>query len=82
LKESKSFTTADESGTRSVQILLGLDGSGSVEVVGSEPVKFAKGDAVVVPASVWNFDVRPQGTLELILAHVPGKPLPEPIVSL
>jgi mannose-6-phosphate isomerase len=82
LKQPKSFTTADESGARSVQILLGLDGSGSVEVVGSEPVKFAKGDAVVVPASVWNFDVRPQGTLELILAHVPGKPLPEPIVSL
>ena len=82
LKESKSLTTTDESCVRSVQILLALDGNGSVEVTGLEPVRFGKGDAVVVPASVWNFEVRPQGTLEFLLAHVPGKPLPEPTVSL
>jgi mannose-6-phosphate isomerase len=78
LKEEKSFSTADESGVRSVQILVGLDGCGVVEVHGSEPVTFGKGDAVVMPAAIWNFQVRPQWEVEFIMAHVPGKPLPEP----
>jgi mannose-6-phosphate isomerase len=78
LKEPKQFSTADESGMRSVQILVGLDGCGVVEAHGSEPVTFGKGDAVVVPAATWNFDVRPQWEIEYIMAHVPGKPLPEP----
>lgn len=82
LEELKSFKTTDESGARSVQILLALDGYGSIEGHGFEPVKFARGDAVVVPANIWNFDVRPQSKLEFIMAHVPGKPLPEPATSL
>src|SRR5581483_2912941 len=82
LREPQSLQTADESGLRSVQILLALDGRGTVEVCGSDAVEFTKGDAVVVPANLWNFDVRPQGTLEFIMAHVPGKPLAEPVVSL
>ena len=47
-----------------------------------EPVTLAKGDAVVVPASVWNFAVRPQWNLDFIRALVPGKPLPEPETKL
>jgi hypothetical protein len=43
-----------------------------------ESVTLAKGDAVVIPACVENFGVRPQWTLEFIRARVPGKPLPEP----
>jgi len=43
-----------------------------------EPVTLAKGDAVVVPASLEKFGVRPQWTLEFLRAYVPGKPLPEP----
>jgi mannose-6-phosphate isomerase len=82
LTEPKPLTTTDESGVRSVQILLALDGCGSVEAHGSEPVTLAKGDAVVVPANIWNFEVRPQWSLEFVMAHVPGKPLPEPVTSL
>jgi hypothetical protein len=41
-------------------------------------VTFAKGDAVVVPASVETFTVRPQWTLECLSARVPGVALPEP----
>lgn len=82
LREPKACTTADESGARSVQIVLALDGSGQLETPGADSVSFGKGDAVVVPATVWNFNVRPRPSLELIVAHVPGKPLPEPIVSL
>src|SRR5436190_7210935 len=82
LTTPKTLTTTDESGVRSVQILLALNGRGSVEAHGSEPVTFAKGDAVVVPANIWNFEVRPQSEIEFIMAHVPGKPLPEPVTSL
>ena len=82
LREPKSLKTTDESETRSVQILLALEGKGSVEVCGSEPVTFGTGDAVVVPANLWNFDVRPQPALEFIMAHVPGRPLAEPVASL
>lgn len=82
LREPQSLATTDESGTRSVQILVALDGCGVVEAHGMEPVTFAKGDAVVVPASIWNFAVRPQWNLDFIRAHVPGKPLPEPETTL
>ncbi len=78
LKELQSFSSADESGVRSVQILVGLEGCGVVEMHGGERVTFGKGDAVVIPAAMWNFTVHPQWEVEFIKAHVPGKPLPEP----
>lgn len=81
LGESKSFATTDESGMRSVQILVALEGCGVVEDNGTEPVTFTKGDAVVVPASTWNFDVRPQWNVEFIRAYVPGRPLLEPVTT-
>lgn len=62
----------------SVQILVGLEGCGVVESRGAEPVTFAKGDAVVVPASAQEFTVRPQWTMEFLRAYVPGSVLPEP----
>ncbi len=73
-----ALRTLDDSGVRSVQILVGLQGSGTIVARGAEPVTFATGDAVVVPAGTWNFEVRPQRGVEFIMAHVPGKPLPEP----
>jgi uncharacterized protein YjlB len=48
-----------------VQILVATEGCGAIEAGGVDPVTFAKGDAVVVPAGVkisaygrngrWNF---------------------------
>jgi len=78
LTTENAFSTTDESGTRSVQIFVALDGEGTVEAHGTDPVQFSMGDAVVVPAAVWNFTVRPRGKLQCIRAHVPGKPMPEP----
>jgi mannose-6-phosphate isomerase len=78
LKEPHDFQTQDESGKHSVQIMVAVEGCGIVEVPGVDPVTLAKGDAVVVPACIGEFRVRPQWLVELLKAAVPGGPLPEP----
>jgi len=77
-KEPLELTTQEESGKSSVQIMVALEGCGVIEAPGTDAVTLAKGDAVVVPACVGNFGVRPQWTLEFLRAYVPGKTLPEP----
>jgi len=77
-KDPLELATRDESGKSSVQILVAVEGCGVIEAQGADPVTMAKGDAVVVPASVGNFGVRPQWALEFLRAYVPGKALPEP----
>jgi len=77
-KEPLELATRDDSGRSSVQILIAVEGCGVVEAAGMDPVTLAKGDAVVVPACVGRFGVRPQWALEVLRAYVPGKPLPEP----
>jgi hypothetical protein len=57
-----------------------IDGAGSVEVNGCEPVQFSKGDAVVVPASFPQFRIQPLGTVQFLKSYVPGVPVPEPVV--
>lgn len=78
MKDAQKLSTREESGKTSVQILVALEGCGIVEAPGAEAVTMAKGDAVVVPASLGKFTVRPQWTLEVLRARVPGTALPEP----
>jgi len=78
LKEPQDFPTRDESGKSSVQILVALEGCAVIEARGAEPVTLAKGDAVVVPASMGEFQMRPQWTVEFLKASLPGMALPEP----
>jgi mannose-6-phosphate isomerase len=78
LKEPQVVSTRDDSGKLSAQILVALEGCGVVQAAGGEPVTFAKGDAVVVPASAEQFTVSPQWTLEFLRSRVPGARLPEP----
>jgi mannose-6-phosphate isomerase len=78
MKDAQELSTHDDSGKRSAQILVAVEGCGVVEAPGAEPVTLAKGDAVVVPASAGKFTVRPQWTLEFLRARVPGAALPEP----
>ena len=78
LKEPHKFQVSYETGKRSAQILVAVEGCGIVESPGTNPVTLAKGDAVVVPASVSEFQVRPQWSVEFIKAMVPGEALPEP----
>jgi len=77
-KEAFELSTHDDSGRSSVQILVATEGCGVIEVSGGESVTLAKGDAVVVPACLDRFSVRPQWTLEFIRGYVPGTMLPEP----
>jgi mannose-6-phosphate isomerase len=78
LKEPQVLNTRDDSGKSSVQILVALEGCGIVESAGMDPVTLAKGDAVVIPASLETFAVRPQWTLEFLRSRVPGSQLQEP----
>lgn len=77
-KDPVELNTRHDPSRSSVQILVAVEGCGVVETTGAEPVTVAKGDAVVVPASVSRFSVRPQWTLEFLRAYVPGSSLPEP----
>ncbi len=78
LKEAQVFSTGDNSGKTSVQILVAVEGCGVVEAQGRDPVTLAKGDAVVIPAAVQGFMVRPQWAVEFLKASVPSGTVPEP----
>jgi mannose-6-phosphate isomerase len=82
LKAPHDFQTRDDSSRNSVQILVAVEGCGIVEAAGSQPVTFGKGDAVVIPASIGEFRVRPQWQVEFLKASVPGKQLSEPATSM
>jgi mannose-6-phosphate isomerase len=78
LKDPHEFSTVDDAGTTSVQILVAIEGCGVVEAQGRDPVTLAKGDAVVIPATLHGFTVRPQWAVEFLKASVPGLGAPEP----
>jgi mannose-6-phosphate isomerase len=78
MKDAQELSTRDDSGKSSAQILVAVEGCGVVEGAGAEAVTLAKGDAVVVPAVVGKFTVRPQWTLEFLRASVPGAGVGEP----
>jgi mannose-6-phosphate isomerase len=82
LKAPHDFSTRDTSGKDSVQILVAVEGCGIIEVAGLAPVTLAKGDAVVIPAALGEFTVRPQWAVEFLKAFVPGTPAPEPATRL
>jgi mannose-6-phosphate isomerase len=77
-KEPMELQTRDESGKDSAQILVAVEGCGVIETAGMDPVTLAKGDAVVVPASIEKVGMRPLWSVEFLRAYVPGKLLAEP----
>lgn len=78
LKEAQGFSTVDETGVSSAQILVALEGCGIVGARGTDPLTLAKGDCAVIPAGLDRFEVRPQWNVEFLKAYVPGAELPEP----
>ena len=77
-KDPVKLSSHDDSGKSSVQILVAVEGCGVIEAAGFEPVTLTKGDAVVIPAAIRDFAVRPQWAVEFLRAYVPGQLLPEP----
>lgn len=80
MKEAKSFN--QEQALGSAQILVAADGAGVVEAPGAQPVAFNRGEAVIIPASLREFTVRPQWTLEMLRMRVPAEKLPPPKTTL
>jgi mannose-6-phosphate isomerase len=63
-------TFSGESG-HSAQVLVAIAGCGVVEHPSSGPLAFASGDAVIIPAVVHQYQVRPQWKVEFLRAEVP-----------
>ena len=78
LKDPLALSTNAGGGRRSTQVLVAVEGCAMIEAPGSTPVTMAKGDAVVVPACVEEFKVRPQWSVEFLKSSVPGLSVPEP----
>ena len=55
----------------SVQIVVGLEGSGAVALKGGEPILFSAGEAVVVPATFKQFSVQPGPQIEYLHISLP-----------
>jgi mannose-6-phosphate isomerase len=66
----------------SPHILVAVGGAGIVESRGMEPITFATGDAVVVPACVGEYTVRPQWELDLMRMSLPESDTSEPQTTL
>ena len=62
----------------SPQVVVAIDGAGIVESQGMEPISFATGEAVVIPASVCEYTVRPQWELEIMRMSLPSGVVAEP----
>ncbi len=82
MKQPHRFKTVDGSGKSSAQILICVDGCAVVEAGSSGSATMAKGDAVVVPAGLEDFTVRPQWQIEFLKAYVPGTKPAEPATQL
>src|SRR5271165_1559146 len=62
----------------SPHIVVAIGGAGVLQSVGMQPVSFAKGEAVVVPACVPHYSVRPQWDLEVMRMSLPTGNVAEP----
>jgi len=69
-------------GKKSVWCLTALRGYGTIESDGAAPVTFSSGDAVVVPAAVERFTLRPQWELEFLCASLPAERVGQPTTLL
>jgi mannose-6-phosphate isomerase len=66
----------------SPHIIVAINGAGIMESEGMEPITFATGDAVVIPACVHEYRVHPQWELELMRMSLPVAPIEEPLTEL
>lgn len=66
----------------SPHIVVAIEGAGILEAAGMEPISFARGDAVVIPASVREYGVSPQWEVEIMRMSLPEAGAAEPKTTL
>ena len=74
LEKPRQLATSPASPT----VLVALEGCGVIESPGNQPVTLTKGEAVVMPATLGDFQLRPQWRLECLSAQLPGTKVEEP----
>jgi len=79
LHDAQTFDLRDRVKS-SAEILVAVRGSAVVESERHPPVELARGEAVVVPASIREFRLRPRMEAEFLKSCVPGDRLPSPEV--
>lgn len=62
----------------SAQVLVAASGTAKLEAQGHEPVRFGKGDAVVIPAAIRKFKIVPETEIEFLQSYVPGEKVSPP----
>ena len=67
---------------RGVWCLVATAGCGVIESEGSAPVTFSTGEAIVVPAGVDRFMLRPQWEVEFLCSSLPAEPVGHPATVL
>jgi mannose-6-phosphate isomerase len=67
---------------RSVWCLVAIQGCGVIEHENSAPITFAAGEAVVIPAAVEGFVLRPQWELDLLCSSLPVEQVEHPKAAL
>ncbi len=77
-----AMTVTADPGPSTAQVLVAIEGTGVVECEGTQPVIFNKGEAVVIPAAVKQFELRPQWSLEFLRMRLPTEKLEPPKTKL
>lgn len=79
---AEPMTITADPGASSAQVLVAAEGCGVIECEGSQPVTFNKGEAVVIPASVRQYQLRPQWNVEFLRMRLPAEKLAHPVTTM
>lgn len=72
----------EHGGNRNVRCLVATEGCGEIEFAGMPPLTLCTGQAVVVPATVNEFQLKPQWELEFLCSYVPAATAEQPATVL
>jgi mannose-6-phosphate isomerase len=81
-ESDKAMSFTADPGPGSAQVLVALEGGGVIECAGTQPVNFNKGEAVVIPAAITMYELRPQWSIEFLRMRLPAEKLAPPQTTL
>jgi mannose-6-phosphate isomerase len=79
---SEPMTITSDPGVSTAQVLVAADGCGVIECEGSQPVTFNRGEAVVIPASIHQYRMKPQWNVEFLRMRLPAEKLQHPVTTM